>query len=120
MTFCRLLILFANSFDPEQDRQNVGPDVGPNLCHSDSFPERFFGKISFENKSQQKTTRARKIASMQSGNLIMHLRVKSGYFGHQVNSDIHLQTLEIQMRRLLTSRLISIFTVCLVFLNSNN
>ena len=41
-------------------------------------------------------------------------RVKSGKFGHQVNSDTHLQTVEIQMRRLLTSRLISIFTVCFV------
>ena len=37
--------------------------------------------------------------------------VKSGNFGHQVNSDIHLQTLEIQMR--LMSRLIRIFIVCL-------
>ena len=34
-------------------------------------------------------------------------RVKSGNFGHQVKSDIHLQTVEIQMRRL-----IRIFTVC--------
>ena len=41
-------------------------------------------------------------------------RVKSGNFGHQVNSDMHLQTVEIQMRRLLMSRLIRIFTVCLV------
>ena len=41
-------------------------------------------------------------------------RVKSGNFGHQVNSDIHKQTVEIQMRRLLLSRLIRIFTVCLV------
>ena len=41
------------------------------------------------------------------------LRVKSGNFGHQVNSDIHLQTVEIQMRRLLMSRLIRIFSVCL-------
>ena len=40
--------------------------------------------------------------------------VKSGKFGHQVNSDIRLQTVEIQMRRLLMSRLIRIFTVCLV------
>ena len=37
-------------------------------------------------------------------------RVKSGNFGHQVNSDIHLQTVEIQMR------LIRIFIVCLVHL----
>ena len=41
-------------------------------------------------------------------------RVKSGNFGHQVNSDIHLQTVEIQMRWLLLSRLIRIFTVCFV------
>ena len=40
--------------------------------------------------------------------------VKSGKFGHQVNSDTHLQTVLIQMRRLLMSRLIRIFTVCLV------
>ena len=36
-------------------------------------------------------------------------RVKSGNFGQRVNSDMHLQTVEIQMRRL-----IRIFTVCLV------
>ena len=49
-------------------------------------------------------------------------RVKSGKFGHQVNSDTHLQTVEIQMRRLLMSRLIRIFAVCLVnlFFISNN
>ena len=41
-------------------------------------------------------------------------RVKSGNFAHQVNSDIHLKTVEIQMRWLLMSRLIWIFTVCLV------
>ena len=41
-------------------------------------------------------------------------RVKSGKFGHQVNSDTLLQTVEIQMRRLLMSRLIRVFIVCLV------
>ena len=41
---------------------------------------------------------------------ILAIRVKSGNFGYQVNSDIHLQTVEIQMRRLLISRL-RIFTV---------
>ena len=30
-------------------------------------------------------------------------RVKPGIFGHQVNSDIRLQTVEIQMRRLMMS-----------------
>ena len=43
------------------------------------------------------------------------VRVKSGNFGHQVNSGIPLQTVEIQIRRLLMSRLIKIFTVCLVY-----
>ena len=28
--FCRLPITFANSLDPDQDRQNVGPDLNPN------------------------------------------------------------------------------------------
>ena len=27
---CCLLITFANSFEPDQDRQNVGPDLDPN------------------------------------------------------------------------------------------
>ena len=38
-------------------------------------------------------------------------RVKSGNFGHQVNSGIRLQTVEIQMGRLIRS-----FTSCLVSL----
>ena len=41
-------------------------------------------------------------------------RVKSGKVGHLVNSDTPLQTVEILMRRILMSRLIRIFTVCLV------
>ena len=44
-------------------------------------------------------------------------RVKSGNFGKQVNSDTHLQTVEIRMRRLIKSRLIRIFTVCIVDLS---
>ena len=28
--YCFLLIAFANSLDPDQDRQNVGPDLDPN------------------------------------------------------------------------------------------
>ena len=27
---CCLLITFANSLDPDQDRQNIGPDLDPN------------------------------------------------------------------------------------------
>ena len=54
---------------------------------------------------------------MQKETIVINCRVKSGKFGHQVNSDNHLQTVEIQMRRLLMSRLIRIFTVCLVNLS---
>ena len=46
--------------------------------------------------------------------LRVSIRVKSGNFRHQVNSHIYLQIVEIQMRRLLMSRLIRTFTVCLV------
>ena len=42
------------------------------------------------------------------------VRVNSGKLGHEVNSDTRLQTVEIQMRQLLMSRLFRIFTVCLV------
>ena len=28
--FCRPLIIFAKSLDPDQDRQNVGPELDPN------------------------------------------------------------------------------------------
>ena len=28
--FCHLLKTFANSLDPDQDQQNVGPDLDPN------------------------------------------------------------------------------------------
>ena len=31
--FCRLMKKFANSFDPDQDRQNVGPDLDLDLNH---------------------------------------------------------------------------------------
>ena len=41
-------------------------------------------------------------------------RVKSGKFGHQVNSDTHLQTVEIQMSRLI--RISTVFVVNLFFI----
>ena len=49
--------------------------------------------------------------------IVWYDRVKSGNFGYHVNSNIHLQTVEIKMRRLLMSRLIRIYTVCLVNLS---
>ena len=43
--------------------------------------------------------------------------VKSGNFGHQVNSDIRLQTVEIQMRRLLIAGF-SLFALLIYFYSS--
>ena len=41
---CHLLITFANSLDPDQARQNVGPDLDPKWFDIDGNPERIFGK----------------------------------------------------------------------------
>ena len=52
---CRLLITFANSLDPDQARQNVGPDLDPKLFDTLMvFPKEFFKKVDFE-KNQQTT-----------------------------------------------------------------
>ena len=40
--FCHLLITFANRLDPDQDRQNVGPDLDPNCLITDSVPDRIY------------------------------------------------------------------------------
>ena len=59
--FCRLLITFANSLDPEQDRQNVGPDLGPNrlvllYCSLKCIEKVYFEKKSAENNKSMKNT----------------------------------------------------------------
>ena len=51
---CRLLITFANSFDPDQARHNVRPDLDPNcltIWISEGIPERIFRKFCFEKKT---------------------------------------------------------------------
>ena len=55
--FCYLQIIFANSLDPDKDRQNVGLIWIQAIRHSDSVPDFFlyFEKVNFE-KSQQTTT----------------------------------------------------------------
>ena len=50
--FGSLLMIDANSLDPNQDQQNVGPDLDPTALHSDSVPEKLFLK-----KSLQTTTK---------------------------------------------------------------
>ena len=57
--FCRLLIAFANSLDPDQDPLIVSPDLDSN-CLIDSLKEflkECSEKVNFE-KSQQTTTKA--------------------------------------------------------------
>ena len=41
---CSLLIMFPSSLDPDQVRQNVGPDLDPNCLT--------FGKVHFEKNQQ--------------------------------------------------------------------
>ena len=40
--FCRLLIIFANSLDSDQDKQNIGPDMEIGINISESVPKNFF------------------------------------------------------------------------------
>ena len=47
--FIHLLITFANSLNPDQDRQNVGPDLDPNhLMLLMLFLKEFLEKVNFE------------------------------------------------------------------------
>ena len=41
---CHLLIIFANILNPEQDRQNVGPDLDPNCWTLIAFRKEYFEK----------------------------------------------------------------------------
>ena len=44
-------MIFANSLDSDQDRQNVSPDLDPNLLALRVLPKCFFEKVNFEKKS---------------------------------------------------------------------
>ena len=44
--FCGLLITFANSLDPDQALQNVGPDLDPNSLTQMVFLKDFFEKVN--------------------------------------------------------------------------
>ena len=50
--FCRLLLNFANSLDPDQDQRNVGPDLDPNQFDTLTvFLKESFEKVNLEKKS---------------------------------------------------------------------
>ena len=105
-------VLFANP------RIQVFSRRGPNLVDSfDHIPSAYQHYLSYFLKHLtctgiRGTSRWRRYITFQtkSSNAVRTNRVKTDNFGHQVNSDIHLQTLDIHMRRL---RLIRIFIVCL-------
>ena len=83
-----------------------------NLCNRTVTPEPSLLVSSMDaDKSHDQIFDVWLLEGMLVSKVILR-RVKSGNFGHQVNSDIHLQTVKNQMRRLLMSRLIRIFTVC--------
>ena len=46
--FCQLLITFANSLDPDQDRHNVGHDLDPNCLTLMVFSKKLILKLQFK------------------------------------------------------------------------
>ena len=64
--FCRLLITFANSLDPDQDRQNVGPDMKPKpLDTLIVFMTASLKKVIFLKKKSADDKKHSKLPSMQ-------------------------------------------------------
>ena len=61
---CRLLMTFAYSLDPDQARQNVGPDMGPLML----FLKENFEKSNVE-KYWQTTKNHEKLPSMQRAHM---------------------------------------------------
>ena len=43
--FCHLLITYANSLDPDQDQQNVGPDLDQNCLFRKNMNNQINGKL---------------------------------------------------------------------------
>ena len=59
--FCRLLIIFANSLDPDQARQNVGPDLDPNCLTLWWYSWKIFWKEFIFKKNPQTTKKHAKL-----------------------------------------------------------
>ena len=47
-----MLIIFANSLNPDQAKQNASLDVGPNCLYTDGIPGRKFKKITLKKISR--------------------------------------------------------------------
>ena len=50
---CHLLKTIANSLDPDEAQQNVGPDLDPICLTLRIFLKEFFKKVDFEKNSRQ-------------------------------------------------------------------
>ena len=57
----RLLITLANSLDPDQTRQNVGPALDPSCLILMLFPKEYFGKNNNKNVIWNNICREQKI-----------------------------------------------------------
>ena len=53
--FCHLLITFANNLDPDQDGQNVGPDLDPNFDTLIVFQKEILKKKIEKKSADDKT-----------------------------------------------------------------
>ena len=76
--FCHLLITFANSLDPDQVWQNVGPDLDPNCLtlwwHSWKI---FFEKANFEKRIHKKHANLPSMQRVNNGN---EINMPTNYF----------------------------------------
>ena len=74
------LITFGNSLDPDQDQQNVGPDLDPNSLTLMIFLKEFFEKVDFE-KNQQTTNNHTKITQhVESLHDLLKVKLRSAGF----------------------------------------
>ena len=67
--FCCLLITFANSLDPDQAQQNVGPDLDPSYLTQMVFLKDFLEKVYFKKNPQ--TKKHAKLPRMQKVKMVL-------------------------------------------------
>ena len=80
--FCRLLIAFANSLDPDQARHNVCPDLGPNHLTLRLFLEEFFFKKLTLKKVSRRQQKHEKLEDLKvlrrSPDLLNNVKIGQG------------------------------------------
>ena len=71
-TLCCLLIIFANSLDPDQARQNLSRIWIQTVWHSGGSPERIFWKSLLFKKSADDKKKIAKLPSRQRAKFYQH------------------------------------------------